>query len=156
MEFNGHCALVTCPHEQMVRYYGRYSNPSRGKRRQRGLSASDDDSDSLEPHSQTEGFAQQRRRNWARLLKKIYEVDPLTYAQCGSRMEINAFVEASERIRTILQHRGLWKSPERSPPPHLFPHKLEAFLASLTPQQARRIRASTDSVFWDDVPVWTD
>jgi len=46
--------------------------------------------------------------------------------------------------------------PPRSPPPPLFPHKLEAFLASLTPRQAQQIRASTDSIFWDDVPVFPD
>jgi hypothetical protein len=38
--------------------------------------------------------------------------------------------------------------------PASFPHKLEAFLASLTPRQAQQIRASTDSIFWDDVPVF--
>ncbi len=34
------------------------------------------------------------------------------------------------------------------------PLKLEAFLASSSPRQAQEVRASTDSIFWDDVPVW--
>ena len=71
-------------------------------------------------------------------------------------MEIIAFIEEPEAIRRILQHLGLREFPARSPPPRLFLHKLEAFLASLTPKQAQLIRASTDSVFWDEVPVWTD
>jgi hypothetical protein len=29
-------------------------------------------------------------------------------------------------------------------------------MASLSPRQAQEIRASTDSVFWDDVPVWNE
>ena len=69
-------------------------------------------------------------------------------------MRIIAWIEQSEVIRKILRHLDLWKRPQRSPPPKLFPHKLETFMASLSPRQAQEIRASTDSVFWDDVPVW--
>ncbi len=65
-----------------------------------------------------------------------------------------AFIDQPEVIHRILQHLNLWERPQRSPPPRLFPHKLEAFLASLTPKQAQQIRASTDSVFWDDVPLY--
>jgi len=47
-------------------------------------------------------------------------------------MAIIAIIEESEVIRK-LQHLNLWKRPQRSPPPRLFPHKLEGLLASLTP-----------------------
>ena len=90
----------------------------------------------------------------ARLLKKIYEVDPLRCSHCGSEMQVIAWIEQSEVIRKILRHLDLWERPQRSPPTKLFPHKLETFIASLSPRQAQEIRASTDSVFWDDVPVW--
>ena len=154
-------ALVTShipdPHQQMVRYCGRYSNASRGKRRKQSLPlprATAVDS-SPQPHSPAQHFAFQRRRNWARVLKKIYEVDPLTCPRCGSQMEIIAFIEEWTVIRKILQHLGLWDRPQRSPPPpRLFPHKLEAFLGTLSPRQAQQVQASTDSVFWDDVPVY--
>ena len=33
---------------------------------------------------------------------------------------------------------------------------LETFLASLSPQQAQAVRASSDALFWDDVPIWED
>ncbi len=63
----------------MTRYY-HYSNASRGKRRQVSSRATVDGacpaSDSEEP-SAAEQFSQQRRRSWARLLRKVYEVDPL-------------------------------------------------------------------------------
>ena len=144
------------PGEQMVRYYGWYSNASRGKRRKRGVSVpvEAEVQDTPQPDSDGEHFVRQRCRSWARLLKKIYEVDPLTCPHCGSEMQIIAWIEQSEVIRKILRHLDLWERPQRSPPPKLFPHKLATFMASLSPRQAQEIRASTDSVFWDDVPVW--
>jgi len=152
-------ALVTSHipdvHEQMVRYYGRYSNASRGKRKKatnQRLSQPSAASSSAESDSEADRFSRERRRNWARFLKKIYEIDPLR----GFAMEIIAFIEQPAVIRKILRHLQLWQRPPRSPPPPLFPDKLEAFLASLTPRQAQQIRASTDSIFWDDVPVFRD
>jgi hypothetical protein len=143
------------PHQRMVRYHGRYSNASRGKRRKQchspPLNAGVDRAP--QPHSAARHFARQRRRNWARLLKKIYEVDPLRCPRCGSRMEIIAFIEEWTVIRKILQHLNLRERPRRAPPPPLLPHKLETFLGTLSPRQAQQVQASADSVFWDDVPV---
>lgn len=68
-------------------------------------------------------------------------------------MEIIACIEEWTVIRKILMHLGLWEQPQRAPPPPLLPHKLEALLAALSPHQRRQVRASTDAVFWDDVPV---
>jgi hypothetical protein len=154
-------ALVTShipdPHQQMVRYYGRYSNASRGKRRKKAVPAPlNTGLDSApQPDSPAQHFARQRRRSWARLLKKVYEVDPLRCPRCGNQMEIIAFIEEWTVIRKVLQHLGLWEKPQRAPPPpSLLPHKLEAFLATLSPHQRQQVRASTDSVFWDDVPVY--
>ena len=53
------------------RYYGYYSNVSRGKRRQEGLDNSIPCI--LEPQGNEKAF----RKSWARLIQKIYEVDPL-------------------------------------------------------------------------------
>jgi hypothetical protein len=150
-------ALVTShipnPHEQTVRYYGRYSNASRGKRRRQALGISVTQVESSGDDSASECFAQQRRRNWARLLKKVYEVDPLTCLRCGNQMEIIAFIEKGGVIRKILEYLGLWERPQRSRPQRLFPHKMETLLQSLTPRKAQQVRASSDSLFWDDVPV---
>ncbi len=41
-------------------------------------------------------------------------------------------------------------------PTRLFAHKLDQLLASLSPEQARQVQLSTDSIFWDDVPTWPD
>jgi len=62
--------------EQMVRYYGYYSNVSRGKRKQNDQ---DDQIPSiLEPDGSSKGY----RKNWARLIQKIYETDALCCPKC--------------------------------------------------------------------------
>ena len=55
-------------------------------------------------------------------------------AQCGSTLHIIAVIEQRSVIEQILQHLDLWQEPQRAPPRRLFPHKLESFLASLSPQ----------------------
>ena len=70
--------------------------------------------------------------------------------------EQSRVIEQGSVIREILQHLDLWGELQRAPPPRLFPHKLESFLASLSPQQAQAIRASSNTLFWDEVPDWTD
>lgn len=58
--------------EQMVRYYGYYSNFSRGKRKK-------DSEDSLIACIlELEESSKEGRKKWARLIQKIYEMDPLT------------------------------------------------------------------------------
>ena len=59
------------PGAQMVRYYGWYSNASRGKRRLAGQAAAAK-APSDEPETEADGFSRARRQNWARLLRKIY------------------------------------------------------------------------------------
>jgi len=144
--------------EQTVRYCGRFSNAARRKRRKQaiGYPAADETAPVPEPDSAVAQFARDRRRNWARLLGKICEVDPLTCPRCGNRMEIITFIKDAEAIRKILHHMGLGEKPTRSPPAQLFPEKLESFIQSLTPRQAQQIRASSDSLFWDEVPVFED
>ncbi len=86
----------------MVRYYGYYSNVARGKRKM-----SDQDElilSILEP----EGSSKEYRCNWARLIQKIYEVDPLTCPKCSGAMRVISFIEDEEVIKKILKHLGLW------------------------------------------------
>ena len=89
--------------EQMARYYGFYSNVSRGKRKKAG----DDDKIAciIEPEVPDKAF----RRNWARLIQKIYEVDPLVCPKCSGEMRVIAFIEDEDVIGKILKHLGLWE-----------------------------------------------
>jgi hypothetical protein len=50
--------------------------------------------------------------SWARLIAKVYQVDPLVCTGCGRRMSIVAFLTDSFAIRRILDHLGL-STPKR-------------------------------------------
>ena len=49
---------------------------------------------------------------WAKLIKKVYEVDPLKCEQCGGTTKIIAFIMDASSIHRILSHNG----EEREPP----------------------------------------
>jgi hypothetical protein len=53
---------------------------------------------------------------WARLIAKVYQVDPLVCPRCGQRMSLIAFVTDQMAISKILDHPGL-STPEAAKPP---------------------------------------
>lgn len=58
-----------------------------------------------------------RRRLWAQLLRRVYEVDPLTCRECGGPMRILAFIQEPAAIRKILAHlERQGRHPSRAPP----------------------------------------
>jgi len=67
------CSHVPYKGEQMVRYYGCYRNVCRGKRK----AEVEDETLPTVLHPDEESSAQSRKQ-WARMFKKIYEVDPGT------------------------------------------------------------------------------
>jgi hypothetical protein len=104
------CSHVPGKGEQMVRYYGYYSNVCRGKRKKAEL-------DELIPSIlEPEGSSKAHRKNWARLIQKIYGLDPLTCPKCQGRMRIIAFIENQQVIKKILTHLGLYLVRSRPPP----------------------------------------
>ena len=56
------------------------------------------------------------RRRWAELLRRIYEVDPLTCPACGGAMRILAFLTERAVIDRILEHLGRTRADARGPP----------------------------------------
>ena len=101
----------------MVRYLGWYANAARGKRRRE---AEQGNAAGLEARSREEpedAFARRARLSWAKLIRKVYEVDPLRCAHCGSEMRILSFLLDPPVLRRILdplaQHRG---AEARDPP----------------------------------------
>ena len=62
-------------------------------------------------------FARRMRRSWARLIKKVYEANPLICPRCGGPLKIISLIDSAPVIERILRHLNLWKRPERSPPP---------------------------------------
>ncbi|HOX15916.1 MAG TPA: hypothetical protein PLP18_07295 [Smithellaceae bacterium] len=63
-----------------------------------------------------EGNVKAIRKNWARLIQKIYQVDPLVCPHCNGVMRIISFIEDAQVIRDILTHLGLWLIRSRPPP----------------------------------------
>jgi len=103
------------PRQQLVRYWGYYSNVSRGKRRaaaqclaltaeldEESLSAAE--SPTALPAMADEPFRRRARLTWAALIKKVYEVDPLLCPYCGAEMKIVAFITEHSTICRILEH----------------------------------------------------
>jgi putative transposase/transposase-like zinc-binding protein len=96
--------------EHLVRYYGWYSNVSRGKRRK----AQGQEHAPIEEVNEVSASA--AKRAWARLIKQVYEVDPLICPRCTGPMRIIAFIEQPEVIEKILTHVGLCPTHIHSPP----------------------------------------
>ena len=63
--------------------------------------------------------------SWAMLIKRVYEVDPLSCPECGGAMKIISFIERRQRevIERILRHCGLWEGPIRTLPKSRGPPK---------------------------------
>jgi hypothetical protein len=51
------------------------------------------------------------KRAWARLIRQVYEVGPLTCPRCTGPMRILALIEQPEVIEKLLSHLGLWPAP---------------------------------------------
>jgi hypothetical protein len=87
--------------EQMVRYYGYYSNKSRGLRKKAGT---DDQVPALiDSDISRKAF----RKNWARLIQKIYNVDPLLCPNCSGSMRIISLKNPVKSIPVCYAQTGL-------------------------------------------------
>jgi hypothetical protein len=87
------------PRTHQVRYYGAYAN--RVRRRYRGEAGEvavrppkDGDDVSL-PKS---------RASWARLLRMVFEVDPLTCQRCGAGLRVIAVITTPALVDRLLRH----------------------------------------------------
>lgn len=103
-------------YEQTVRYYGWYSNKSRGMRKKADL---DDTIPTVIPNEMS---SKEFRQSWARLIQKIYDVDPLICPKCQGTMRIISFIEELDIIEKILRHLGLWDIRNHDPPKPAIPN----------------------------------
>jgi hypothetical protein len=104
--------------QQIVRYYGCYSNKARGLRRkpqQNAAGITPVAASRLEP--EPDDFRRHCKRAWARLIRKVWAADPLACPKCGGRLRIIGFIDYPSVIEKILRHLKLWDTPERPPPP---------------------------------------
>lgn len=135
------CQQVPPPRMHMTRHYGAYSNRLRRSLREAraaraeigGAPHAERDPDpvapppacatatSEPPADSAEAF---RRQSWARLLRKVFEVDPLVCPRCGETMVVVAIITDWAVIDRIVRHvraRGRPSIHEeasaRGPPP---------------------------------------
>jgi len=98
--------------QHLTRYYGWYSNVSRGKRAKaegkRGSKTT-----YVKP-------APVAHKTWAMLIKQVYEAELLECPECGGEMKIVSFIRDPVVVHKILDHLDLLESsgndPPRSPP----------------------------------------
>ena len=97
-----------------IRYFGFYSNKSRGMRKKAEADKSN------EPLAE-EAAASRCSQTWAMLIKRVYEVDPLSCPQCGGQMKVVALIEPpqSKVVEKILRHCGLWQARAARAPPEV-------------------------------------
>jgi hypothetical protein len=91
----------------MVRYYDWYSNVARGKRQKLG------EDGTILHIIKSDRPSTASRKSWARMIQKIYEVDPLICPKCRGTMRIISFIEDRDIIKAILQHLRLWNAESR-------------------------------------------
>ena len=100
----------------MIRYYGLYSNAHRGKMHKREAESLSLAIIEEEHHVPSKG--------WAKMIRKVYEVDPLICSRCGAQMRIIAFIEDEKVIDKIIKHLKLSFIAERPPPPLVLQQEL--------------------------------
>lgn len=89
------CKHIPDRNEHMVRYYGRYSSRTRGAEHERP------DREETEAEVSTPA-RQAAKAAWAKLIRKVYEVDPLECPKCGAQMRVIALIEDPAVIERIL------------------------------------------------------
>ena len=100
--------------EQTTRFFGAYSCRSRGaaKEKEQNNIRTTESQDFLpipEPVSKPSA-------NWARLMKKVFEFDPLVCPKCGHSMKIKAFITNPDEVDRITKNLGI---PNQRAPPKL-------------------------------------
>ncbi|MFQ5938373.1 MAG: transposase, partial [Acidiferrobacterales bacterium] len=101
-------------YEHLVRYYGYYSNRSRGQRAKQSQPPGSPESESSQTIDEP-AHRKAAKAAWAKLIKKIYEVDPMVCPRCGGEMRIIALIEQPCVIQRILKHLGA-QAPRPSGP----------------------------------------
>jgi hypothetical protein len=110
--------------QQLVRYFGWYSNKNRGLRNPalmvaagpaaQNISLAVDNSLHGSAHDSLDTpWGKACRRTWAQFIEKVYLVSPLVRPKCRSKMNIISFIEDPAVVRKILKHSHPPFSPHR-------------------------------------------
>ena len=94
----------------IVRYFGLHANVHRGKVKKASLSVL----------QIVEDLRCLPSKGWAAMIRKVYEVDPMTCPKCGGRMKIVAFITEDSVVDRIIDHLKLGFVAAKPPPSHVF------------------------------------
>ena len=93
--------------EQLIRYYGYYSNVSRGKRKKE------------KPEDKTEigeidapPVSKELKKRWSYFIRKVYETDPLICPKCQGEMRIISFIDQPWCDKKNSSTHGLWEESQ--------------------------------------------
>ncbi|MFH1529958.1 MAG: transposase [Pseudomonadota bacterium] len=120
-------ALIPAPYTNLVRYHGVFANRSRDRFRiqlppfvepievppPNECSADHEDEADVVGAEPSLPTVRPRRLGWAKLLRRVLDVDVLTCPECATSMTVIAFLTDPPVLRRILDHLGL---PSSSPP----------------------------------------
>ena len=101
------------PRRHCQRFYGAYANRTR-------ISVSPLDGQSaasaasIHPRQEDPDSSREARSTWARLIRKIFEADPLL-CSCGARMRIVSFITDPRAVDHILRHLQSGHSKAQDP-----------------------------------------
>ena len=115
------CKHIPDRHEHLVRYVGWYSNRARGERA-KALKAQQPTTTAPAAEVALSALSTRAKATWARLIRKVYEADPLVCPKCRSNncgpMRVIALIDDPGVVRRILEHLGRWapEPAERGPP----------------------------------------
>jgi len=99
--------------EQTSRYYGCYASRTRGA----GLSKLVLEAESTDVTPAELACEEEPREvpstHWAAMMKRVFEIEPLTCPKCGDEMKIKAFLHSEQEIKRIAGHLGYtaWRAP---------------------------------------------
>ncbi len=125
-------------------YYGFYSNKSRGLRNKAGTD------DAVPALIESEVSCKEFRKNWARLIQKIYNVNPLLCIKCSGSMRIIAFIDDEQLVEKILKHLSLW-DVKRKPLPRTNSPPNESFIL----HDESSVPSADDYIIDVDYPIET-
>jgi hypothetical protein len=97
-----------------------YSNKLRGLRKKVGTY------DEIPAFIESEVSSKEFRKNWARLIQKIYNGNPLLCPKRSGFMKIISLINDQQIVKKILKHLGLWGVKHKpaplanAPPPETF------------------------------------
>jgi len=111
---------------RIARYYGLYSSRTKGKAVKDGSLAKfgykSNAAENVKPEGPTDGSketvaSRASRQSWARLIQKVYEIDPLVCPKCGHEMRVIALITDPDECKHSLEVNKILECLKRNNAP---------------------------------------